>query len=291
MTTSIHDGPGGLECKHTVNGLILGDQAATPRYKLDRITGIHSLPETDDDRRPRTAFLGEVTYPSYPRGKTVVYEGRIQATTLDNMRRMANNLRAACSERSVEQQVLITPHSSWGSDDWGYYARVLQLDLDDEQITSPYHARGPYQRGFVLGLRMSDPRFYWKLNASAGVQQSIGNANNSQQSLVNGGTAPSDPLFDVVVGTGNPNVEITNIDVMTSNGTARLRFNAVPSSTLQVNFFTRTVTLNGNDAFKYFDTVYNQWWDELIPGFRPGTNRINVTGCVSWNVHWWHRSW
>ena len=289
MPTAIADGPGGLECVHQVNGLDLGEQASFPRYKLDRITGLFSLPEADDDRRPRTAMIGEVTYPSYPRGKTIVYEGRVQSSDLQELREMSTALRSACGERSLELPVYITPDAAWGADHWGYYGRVMQLDMDEEQIVSPLDARGPYQRRFTLGLRMSDPRFYYKLAGGAGLQ-SIAGATTAQVAT-NSGTAPSDPVFTIVVPGGTPDIVITNTDVPTSNGSARLRFNDVPSGTLVVNFATRTVVSDGDDAFATFDTVYNQWWDELIPGLAPGANHLDVSGDTNWSVAWWHRSW
>ena len=286
MATAIADGPGGLECTHAIGGVTMNDRTLSHRIKLNRITGLHSLPESDDERRPRTGFLGEATYPGYARGKTVVYEGVVEGSSLDNLRSKCAAFRAGLQNRSDEYLVTITPNASWGDDIWAYYARVMQLDIDDVQADrSPRHARGPYGRGFMLGLRMSDPRFIY-VNSSHSTS-----GHTTSQELTNQGSAPTDPTFTIIVPGGTPDIELTNADVNTSNGTARLRFNNVPTGTLTVNFARRTALLGSADAMAYFDTVYNQWWDELIPGLAPGNNTVNVTGSTSWAIAYSHRSW
>ena len=209
MATAIADGPGGLECTHTIGGIELNDLETFPRYKLDRITGMHSLPEAYDERRANVGRLGESIYPSYPRGKTIVYEGRVQASALDEMRSMGNALRAACSNRSAEYSIAVAPNAAWGDDTWSYSARVMQLDMDDEQVHSPLHARGPYQRAFTLGVRMSDPRFIYTLASCSA------SGFTTAQAINNLGSAPADPVFTVVVPGGTPDIVIANASVPT----------------------------------------------------------------------------
>ena len=65
MAVAIIDGILGLEARHRWNGIfLLNDlEGGLPRTKLTRITGIHSLPEADDEREPRTAMIGEWIFP------------------------------------------------------------------------------------------------------------------------------------------------------------------------------------------------------------------------------------
>ena len=79
MTYTAAAGPLGLQGRHQWNsGFILNDlEAGLPYAKLERVTGLFSLPELTDLRDPVVGGNGEVTYPSYTKGKTVTYEGKL----------------------------------------------------------------------------------------------------------------------------------------------------------------------------------------------------------------------
>src|SRR3954463_11362306 len=95
MSWSVVYGPPGLGGIHRwtqgANGLYLNNvdgsfsQPPFPRIELDRIAGLHSRPEVDDNRDQYTGEIGERPLPGLPRGKTVVYTGRFVARNLTDM--------------------------------------------------------------------------------------------------------------------------------------------------------------------------------------------------------------
>jgi hypothetical protein len=285
MPTSINDGPLGLEVKHQWVGadgaaVTLGEQAANPRYKLDRITGLFGLPEADDLRAPRAGGIGEIVYPGNARGKTVTYEGRIQAQSLQQLRQMAATLRRAFAHRSWQGRMDLVPLAAYGTDEWSFIARAVALDMDEDQDVSLRHTWGPFQRTFIIGLRLADPRFYYKARTLAGYTVATG----SPGSVNVLGNAPADPKFDIPVGAG-ANVSITS-------GGKTLRFLGLPAGTLSVDFAARTAYVGGTDVSGYQDFNVSNWWDENVHGLEPGTNSLSVTGgSGAWQVGWWPRAW
>jgi hypothetical protein len=41
-----------------------------------------------------------------------------------------------------------------------FHARPISCDMDDEQTVGPLASPNPFQRSFVLSLRLSDPAYY-----------------------------------------------------------------------------------------------------------------------------------
>lgn len=298
MSVIDEDGPGGLECDHrwdtvfSLNNL----EAALPRARLnldDGITGLFDLPDTSDDREKRTAQIGEQIYPTIEGGKTVVYKGELEAPDQPQLGALRQAMRHAFQRGQGSEKIMaIVPHASWGTAQWGYFSKLLPggLMVDPRIHRSENHPRGVYAHNFQLSLRMSDPRFllltdYKIFGAASGATVVADNLNGPDG-------APADPKFTIAVPGGNPDVVLENLDVTTSNGTARLRFNDVPAGELVVDFKTgaRFADLDGDDAMQFFDSAYSQWWDEFIPGIAPGDNHIKVTG-GGWTVEYFPRCW
>ncbi len=272
----------GLEARHEVrspNGqiVLLNDQAAVNRYKLDAIPNLYSRAESEDNRSSKVGRHGEVIYPSYKTGKTFTYEGRTQCRNLFDLQAVDTALRGACSEPYLETEFRLTHNPALATGEWRYWARIISFTEDARWEFNPRHARSPFQRRFVIGVRMSDDRFYFTTGYS-----DLGPF-NAEQAITPGGNAATDPLIHATVAAGTT-VTLTNLDVNTAAGTARLRFNALPAGLLSVDFKARTATIAGANAMGYFDDGYSQWWDEAIPGLLPGTNRVNVTGGTNWRA-------
>jgi hypothetical protein len=200
--------------------------------------------------------------PGAPRGKTVVYEGIVQARTLSGLRQTAKALRAACRERNVEQRM-------WLGTDYFMDGRVLAFDEDDEQTTGPQAVR-PFQREFQLSLRLSDSRVYYN---QLGV---VGAADGESVVLHNSGDADTDPVLTLTV---------TAATVTVYNGTLDkyLIFNGLGAhiaGVLVVDFKARTARIGAFDAMTGFDTAGSTWWDEYVPGLVPGDNNVGVTGAA-----------
>ncbi len=129
-----------------------------PHLKLDRISGLHSLGDSEDRRDPRIGQIGEITRHSKRRGKTVTYEGRIRARSLKTLREAEADLRAAFAEQEAEGRMDVTPHplnTEFAGEPAKFFtARALGIDIIDRQ-----EQRG-YTRFFVLALRLGDPRYF-----------------------------------------------------------------------------------------------------------------------------------
>ena len=302
MPVAIIDGILGIEARHVWQGVTtLNDIEKTPRLprvRVDRVRGLHSLPEADDNRAPNTARMGETPYPSFARGKTVVYEGRLQAATLQDLRQLEYELRAAFSERSTEGTMVAVPHADYGTESWFYAARVLQLDIDDEQPFGYSRMPAPFERAFTLGLRQSDPRYYL---SDAGSSGSI--AGGVAHNVTNEGTAPTEPAF--VINPNDETVIVENLSVLDPDGEpVRLEFDFsdiwVPGDleNLRIDFRARTAIVDyeilgvaqvDQNVMPYLTGV--TWWDENVPGLAPGVNQLRVTGATTWQATFYSASW
>lgn len=286
MTVALTDGVLGLEAIHVwtpSNGpaLTLNDLSQRFRIKFDRMTGLKSLPEAENNSFLRTARIGETLLPSLVRGKTITIDGRLQAATMADLRQMQWNMSRAFGERDIEGTWSASPHQDYGDNThyWQTIARVLQLDTDEELTRGRTSLPSPYQTRFLLGLRLADPRWTW-------TDQQVSPTNAGQVTVTNQGNAPADPTI-TVTRSGAGTVTITN------DTTGRLlQFASLPGTgTLVVNFAARTVTLGGADARTYLDSYASTWWDRGAEGLRSGANTIKQTGGTSIQVNWKHTSW
>jgi hypothetical protein len=169
MPWLVADGPPMLTATHEWvpyggGSIVLNDQATNPPtlpfVRILQITGWRSLPESEDNRQPRTFTAGEIVYPSLTNGKTMTYECRVEAATVQTVDSLMTQTMRAFSDMSNEGGMVVTPYSSFGSGDvWNFNARVISFDPDpiwdyDDQ------RRAHFYWGFALSLRMSDPHFY-----------------------------------------------------------------------------------------------------------------------------------
>jgi hypothetical protein len=143
----------GLETTHVWNGSLVLNSESIPGIRLDKIVGLQSISEADDNRAPRTEQPGEVIYPSFSRGKTITYTGFVVAYNLGSLRSLQSSIIGAFNERSNEGTMTV-------GGAYYFHARPMALDMDDEQTLSPWASPSPHQRSFVLSLRLSDPAYY-----------------------------------------------------------------------------------------------------------------------------------
>lgn len=284
LVPSVQFGPPGLEGRHqwlsAVAGLsaMLNDLAAVPRIKVDKIPGFYSAADAEDNRQAKTGRRGDLVLPSYTRGKTITYEGRVQARSLIECREVAAGLRGAVAERNLEGTMEITYHPDYATGVWHYEARVIAFD-EDEEFTAPRtHPKGPWQHRFVLSLRMSDDRFYFTTPVIVPSQAAGG------FSVTHGGNADADPTITAVVAAG-ATATFSNNQVLVAGVAARLRFVGLPAGDLVLNFNQRTATINGVDAMGYFDESYSTWWNEGVVGLRAYfDNYVIAAGVTSWTL-------
>jgi hypothetical protein len=284
---TIAEGVLGLEGIHTANSFALNDLSTYPQAKLRRILGLHSK-ELDDASMPASGRVGEISLPSLQRGKTVTYEGELRATSLPSLRTIANDMRGAFQQDDTYTFVVAPPVARGGASHF-FGARVLQLTLDDEQTRGPSsHQR--YSRAFVLAVRQYDPRYYVSAQVS-----DTGNTPGSTATVVNDGTAPSEPTFNFP---GDPALD--QVEVRNQTTGRELLFTGLTGlvdtgETFRIDFGRREVynVQTGDDLSGRMDVAGSDWWDEGEPGIIPGTNVIwgGGTGTVSWDVAFYPANW
>lgn len=277
----LSQGPRGLEATHIwepgdgTASLTMNLLSAVPRIKFDAMPGFRSLPDAEDNRSPLTARAGEITYPSLVRGKTWTVEGRLQARSMDELRALEYAMMGAFGERDLLGNWHSVPVGDGSF--WTCSARVLQYEPQTVFDASLRHPRGPHQISFLLGMRMSDPRFYWS------VQQTATHA--SAVVALNEGRAPTDPIITV---------EDVGDTVIVANDTTgkTLHFNGINvAGDLVINFLERTASIGVVDAAPYLDPYLSDWWDRSQAGIVPGANGIVQSGGSSITVAYWHASW
>lgn len=269
----------GLEAthEHDATGLVLNAprELGYPRYRVQKIPGLHSLPEGEDVRDQRYGQLGEKARPSLPRGKTVTYEGEVQARTLAELREACNDLRYAFGDRRFEQRINVNPHpdNPLGMPMF-YRARCTALEIDEEQTFRETRVPSPWCRPFVLTFRMGDPRFYEvELNTVTGnVADQMASV-----SVTNLGTAPADPVIYVAGETGND-------WTVTGHHDHTLRFVGWPipsSDSAIIDFAERRLTLGGNN-WSGRTNADSDWWDDGVEGLPPrSTHDITLRNDIS----------
>ena len=165
MPVAAADGALGIEARHVWNGLTLNDLTVWPRYRLRRIRGLHDLPDSDDNREPKTEQIGEIVYPSYARGKTVTYEGEVIGKTLQELRAGSHSLRSAfgpdiATGLNPERRMVIVPHPTYGTQQHTFQGQCRLCTVEDEQTQGPTRQLSPFIRAFVIDIRLADPRLY-----------------------------------------------------------------------------------------------------------------------------------
>src|SRR3954447_11985615 len=92
----------GLNGTHTWNDdVVLNDRTVWPRVKLNRIPGLHTLPELEDQRDLPVGAMGEIPRPSLTRGKSLVYEGTVEARTQVELEAFRSDLLQAFMARDA----------------------------------------------------------------------------------------------------------------------------------------------------------------------------------------------
>lgn len=280
---TLADGPPGLEATHEweLLGRALNDVVGTlPRYKLTKITGYNSLGEIEDLRDVNTGRVGETAYPSVMRGKTITYEGVVEAQSYEQLRSLSSALRGAFADTWAEHRMVVNPYTGWGSQQFAFWARTMALDMDEEQTFAGTAVPSPWQRAFTLSVRMSDPRRYaWPtpVDAVAGTSQVVTNL----------GTAPSDPVITLTGITDPSDVWVRNLTIGTE-----LFFRELPvTADVVIDFHNRKITQAGypNDQSGLLLPSSSDWWNEGVPGIAPGDNQI--TAHFGQYVTFYHAFW
>lgn len=307
------DGILGIEARHSWNNPFAGGgaivlnqldwenaagsgirQRVLPDLKVDRISGIFDLPEIEDVREPLPGRIGELAYAALQRGKSDIYEGRIRARTLRELRQRGRAMKGAFAG-TTEGTMTVAPHPDQGVAAWHYRARVMQFTCPDEQLFDRNHLPTPWIRPWVLTLRQSDPRYYIPTIKRYPSADPLVWTNNGLfiDPVVNDGNAPTDPIFELkglIAGT----VEVQNVSLGHT-----LRFdnvNVPVGQRMLIDFRTRkainTTTLE--DLVPKLRPDLSTWWDETVIGLQPGGQRVIAQGAGfqgTWAVSFYSADW
>ena len=281
----------GIEARHRWNsGVTLGDETTSPRVKIEAINGLRSLAEPEDIREGSMGRRGEAARNSYRRGKTLAYELLLQARSLADLRRLASDL-AATFDDLTEGRMLVTPHPDYSAGFSRFFrGRALSLD-EGPEILNP-HAAWQFQQPFALGIRMADTRFYdpQEVIDSTGLIAPAGGLappltppitlpdtgeGAGTVTLTNPGNSGADPIIDIYGPVTDP-----ILSNLSQGKTLAFEGVALDTSTLlRVDFYTRTVKLQGTSDYRSkinWDT--SDWWDPGAVGLAPGDNLIQIRG-------------
>ncbi len=132
-----------------------------PQIVLTGIENYYGLPDQVAEAVPKTYGIGTVRNPPRQQGKTMVYEGVIEASTRYSMAAQLKLMGVGFGDREVEGVMTVTPWTTNGGASggivWTYSALVTAFTPDKAWDLSE---EGLFKLGFTLVMNMSDPCFY-----------------------------------------------------------------------------------------------------------------------------------
>jgi hypothetical protein len=283
----------GLEARHSWSngpGVVINNHEVWPRLKLKRLTGF-GMGDSDDNREPLIGRHGEITYDSFLRGHTIVYEGEYFGQTLSEMRNLEATLRACFLPRQ-EGQMTITYHPSYAVQQTRFFlGRCIQLELPDEQGSGRKQPT-PFARTFIIGIRLSDPRVYASPAVSGETEPITGSSGGATPPITppitlslatasgllaisNPGGFASDPTITLHGPVTNPVIEHQELGVQLE---FHRDFVLASGATCVIDFKARTILEGGQDRRRYLKVPTSTWWDKGVDGIISGTNTIQISG-------------
>lgn len=145
--------PRGVEAVFKYSDLILNDRTTVDKIRVTKISGLDDA-DVRDSRDDNVQDDGETVYPGFYGGRTLVFEGSIEAYTLNKLRDMELAMRSAFIDIRQEKPL----HFLTGDGELDHFInckKSAKLNMDDEQKTDV-----GFFRDFQVTVRASDPRFY-----------------------------------------------------------------------------------------------------------------------------------
>jgi hypothetical protein len=283
----------GLEGRHRWDGrLTLNNLAVWPRYHVRSIPGLSSAGDPEDRRDNAIARPGEIPRRSFRRGKTVSYEGDIEALNMIQLREAIRDLRAAFDDVATEKQMVVTAHPSFAAGSAYYWARALEVTIGEEQLVPPGHITRGFSRPFAVAVRWSDARYYDglpHLETTGSVIAGGGAAppfvppftipgpdeGAGAVTLTSAGTTQTDPTITIYGPVTNPLVE--NVTHGLKIALTGLVLGASDFVRLQFHPPRRVLLQGTTDASGLIDADDSNWWDSDV-ALPLGTQTIRFGG-------------
>lgn len=262
--------------KISFNTPITGDDEVDyPRIHMKRAPGWDALPDVDEsDLIVPIGMVGEYPTPRTSRGKTQMFELRIEALTEPQLVEYRDLLRNAFADRSSVGFLVAIPWEEYGEDQWMTFARVSDFAGDDEQLYSSSSQPSPWKRDPTVTFRQIDGRWYW-FNESGTPSTPMEYSFVTGGDVENTGKFHTDPIITIPGVTAGQDVHIGRT-VPGADPDVELWFRQPGAGTLQIDFHNpRRVTLDGVDVSRSYDELApNNWWDPYVPGIPPGVHEI-----------------
>lgn len=178
------------------NEFDMNDTSGYPRVKLRRIGGLTSLGDSEDVRELAVGRAAEIARRSFRRGKTITFEGALQAQTLSDLRELEGEMRAAFHDQLVEKRLaIVSPPFVDPPEEFFLYARSLGLEIDESQ-GSPQRTSKGWERNFVLSIRQGDSRYYDDSAAPSTITLFAEDADDTDtDTATHNGDADADPVL------------------------------------------------------------------------------------------------
>lgn len=147
--------PGGLECRFQYNGLVMHDRAYIDKIRITKIDGLQDA-DIRDSRENNPADHGETPFEAWYGGRTITFEGRIEAHNINKLRDMQQALRYAFSGlRESPLYFLKASSIDYGAED----IRINCRKYSQIQMTEQQSNLSNVYRDFQVTVRASKPWF------------------------------------------------------------------------------------------------------------------------------------
>lgn len=260
--------PGGLECVFSYNGLIFNDRKVIDKYRVLTISGLDD-PDVRDSREDNPAYEGETVYSTLHGGRTIVFDGRIEAFSLYKLRDMQQAFRTAFSDLTEEKKLYFLTGNAV-TDHYILCKKNQKIQWGETQD------KGTFFREFQVTLRASNPRFLRNKRKTFSLAW-----NGEQIVLINEGNFKSQPIIRLRGSLAN--IEFQNTSALKKDGTPET-FKLKSSVSIATGNYYEIDTANntildrlGVNRFNEFD--FTSDWPNLYPG---GNNIVIPAGkCLS----------
>lgn len=242
-------------------------------YRIIGIIGLESLGDTEENADALVGAPGERQRPDQRRGKTVVYEGRIEAETKKEMREAASALRAAFADRSAPGRMDLAVHPDdeelAGVSPKFLEAKVMNCDIPDQQATKRW------SRKFVIGLRAGDPRV-WEESGESG-EASLEATDEEVGLEVTPALDTRAPVLDLALPATVAAIGVTVTNTTTGKSLTVNVPQGWDGKDLTLDWSRRTVTdSGGEDRSAWIDVTDDSLWATPYPLIAGAKNELEI---------------
>lgn len=266
----------GVEGIHTYRSFTMNDLTEYPRAKVTAIPGLRSVPELTTTQDKATGRMGMIARRSDRVGKTVTYEGMLQAISLADLLQISDDMAGAFMTQD-ENQMVVAPHP----DDPNvatlptrtFWARPISCDISAEYAeTIKNHMKG-WQTVFSVVMELSDPRLYHPTlntltDSSAPLSIAATNAGNTDTEAII--TINGANIEDLLLKNTSFAVDKTLIlDGMVTGDNV---------DTIIIDSKRRRIRKgNGDNLMEFYDPT-STWWDLGQEFLKSGANVVTCSG-------------